>query len=146
PTQVNYLIPAGTASGAATVTITSGNGSVSTGSVEIAVVAPGLLSANASGQGVVAGVALRVKADGSQIYEPIARFDPAQNRFVPDPIDLSGTNEQVFLVLYGSGIRFRSSLSAVTVTIGGLNQPVLFAGQVEGLAGLDQINIGPISR
>ena len=40
--QVNYLTPAGTALGAATVTITSGGGSVSIGNVTIAAVAPGM--------------------------------------------------------------------------------------------------------
>jgi uncharacterized protein (TIGR03437 family) len=109
PAQVNYLIPAGTAAGAATAPITSGDGKVSTGVVQIAAVAPGLFSANASGQGVASGVALRVKADGTQIYEPIARFDQAQNRFVAVPIDLGpnlgNATDQVFLILYGTGLR-----------------------------------------
>ncbi len=105
PTQVNYLVPAGTAAGAATAPITSGDGKVSTGVVQIAAVAPGLFSANASGQGVAAGVALRVKADGTQSYEPIAEFNQAQNRFVAKPIDLGPANDQVFLILYGTGLR-----------------------------------------
>ncbi|MGH9842948.1 MAG: Kelch repeat-containing protein [Blastocatellia bacterium] len=146
PTQINYLMPAETAAGAATITVKSGDGIISVGTALISLATPSLFTANANGQGVAAGVALRVKADGTQVYEPITRFDSTQNRFVPEPIDLSNANEQVFLVLYGSGIRYRSSLSAVTATIGGLNHPVLFAGAVEGLAGLDQINVGPLSR
>jgi uncharacterized protein (TIGR03437 family) len=110
PAQVNYLIPAGTAAGAATVVITSGDGKVSTGVVQIAAVAPGLFSANASGQGVASGVALRVKADGAQTYEPIARFDQAQNRFVAVPIDLGPATDQVFLILYGTGLRHQSNV------------------------------------
>jgi hypothetical protein len=31
---------------------------------------------------------VRVKGDGTQIYEPVARFDPAQNRFAAVSIDL----------------------------------------------------------
>jgi uncharacterized protein (TIGR03437 family) len=58
--QVNFLIPAGTATGVATITITSGNGIVSTGTVRIAPVAPGLFAANADGQGVAVASALRV--------------------------------------------------------------------------------------
>jgi uncharacterized protein (TIGR03437 family) len=141
PAQVNYLIPAGTAAGAATVVITSGDGKVSTGVVQIAAVAPGLFSANASGQGVASGVALRVKADGTQTYEPIARFDQAQNRFVALPIDLGPATDQVFLILYGTGFRNRSALAAVACKIGGADAEVLFAGAAPGFVGLDQSNV-----
>ena len=141
PAQVNYLIPTGTAAGAATVTMTSGNGAVSTGVVQIATVAPGLFSANASGQGVAAGVALRVKADGAQVFEPIARFDQSQNRLVAIPIDLGPEGEQVFLILYGTGFRFNSALPAVTCGIGGVNAEALYAGVAPGFVGLDQTNV-----
>jgi uncharacterized protein (TIGR03437 family) len=146
PTQINYLMPAETVAGPATVTVRGGDGSLSVGSVQIAPAQPTLFTANASGQGVLAGVALRVKADGTQVYEAVARFDPAQSRFVATPIDLGPENEQVYLIPYGSGIRYRSSLSAVMLTIGGINQSVLYAGPVEGLVGLDQLNIGPLTR
>jgi uncharacterized protein (TIGR03437 family) len=139
--QVNFQIPPGTAIGAATFTITSGNGSVSVGSAPIATVAPGLFAANASGQDVAAGVVVRVKAGGSQVFEPVARFDPTQNKFVTEPIDLGPESDRVFLILYGTGIRFQSSLSAVTVRVGGVDTPVLFAGAAPGFVGLDQINV-----
>ncbi|MGH9844694.1 MAG: hypothetical protein ACREEM_38745, partial [Blastocatellia bacterium] len=141
PTQVNYLIPAGTAARAATVTITSGDGKVSTGVVQIASVASGLFSANASGQGVAAGVALRVKADGTQSYEPIAEFNQAQNRFVAKQIDLGPTTDQVYLILYGTGFRNRSALAAMACKIGGVDAEVLFAGDAPGFVGLDQSNV-----
>ncbi len=141
PAQVNYQIPPGTAPGAATVTITSGAGAVSAGTVNIANVAPGLFSANASGQGVAAAVVFRRRADGSESFEPVAQFDAAQNRFVATPVDLGPATDQVFLILYGGGFRFRSSLSATTVTIGGVNSEVLFAGDAPGFVGLDQCNV-----
>jgi uncharacterized protein (TIGR03437 family) len=141
PGQVNYLIPAGTANGAATVTVTSGDGTVSTGTLNIVSVAPSLFSANASGQGVASGVVLRVKADGSQVFEPLATLDAAQNRFVAVPIDVSNTNEQVFLVLFGTGFRQVSRLADVTVRIGGQDAEVSFAGPQGGFAGLDQLNV-----
>ncbi|MGH9853423.1 MAG: hypothetical protein ACREBD_26580, partial [Blastocatellia bacterium] len=140
PGQVNYLMPVGTSPGAATVTITSGNGKLSLGAVQIASVAPGLFTANANGQGVAAAVALRVRSDGSQVFEPVARFDAATGRFVPVPIDLGPPTEQVFLILYGTGFRQASALSAVTCKIGGTDVEVLFAGEVAGLVGLDQSN------
>ncbi len=141
PGQINYLIPAGTALGTATITVTSGDGSVSTGTARIAAVAPALFSANASGQGVASAVVLRVKADGAQVYESVSRFDQTQNRFVPAPIDLGPENEQVFLLLFGTGFRHPSSLSNVAAKIGGLDVQALYAGQQGGFAGLDQINL-----
>ena len=62
--QVNYLIPAGMATGLAAVRITSGDGDISTGVVDIASVSPGLFTANATGGGVAAGSVLRVAEDG----------------------------------------------------------------------------------
>ena len=142
PTQVNYQIPAGTAAGAATVTITSGNGAISNGVAFIQAVAPGLFTANGNGQGVAAALALRVKADGSRQFESIAQFDAAQNKFVGRPLDLGPEGEQVFLILFGTGIRHRSSLSAVIATIGCAYSEVSFAGvPPAGFVGLDQVNV-----
>ena len=141
PAQVNFLVPTGTAAGAATVTITSGDGSISVGTTQIASVVPGLFSANSNGQGVAAAVVLRVKANGDRIYEAISRFDAAQQRFVAVPIDLGPDTDAVYLILYGTGIRFRSALSAVTASIGGTNASVLYAGGDTGFVGLDQVNV-----
>ncbi len=140
PTQVNFQVPIGTAAGTAALTITSTDGSVSTGLLPIASVAPGVFAANANGQGVLAGVALRVKADNSQVYESVAQLD-AQNKFVATPIDLGPESDQLFLILFGSGWRFRSSESNVKVSIGGVDVPVLYAGLAPGLIGADQINV-----
>jgi uncharacterized protein (TIGR03437 family) len=143
--QVNYQAPVGTTAGNATMTVSSLSGFVSIGDIRIVSVAPGLFSANANGQGVAAAVALRVRGDGSQSFEPVAQFDAAQNRFVPAPIDLGpdleNASDQVFLILYGTGLRFRSDLSAVTATIGGASSEVLFAGATPGFVGLDQVNL-----
>lgn len=141
PTQVNYQIPADTAVGEATVIITSGDGRVSTGMVNIASVGPGLFSAASSGQGVAAAVVLRVKANGAQSYEPTAQFDAAWGRFVAMPIDLGGESDQVFLLLYGSGFRHHNGLAGVTVILGDVETAALFAGEVREYAGLDQLNL-----
>ena len=141
PTQVNYQIPAGVAPGPATITITSSDGAVSSGATQIAPVAPGLFSANASGQGAPAATALRVKADGSQSFEPVAQFDPAQNKFVAIPLDLGPETDQVFLILFGTGIRNRSTLSAVSAKFGGVDGQVTFADAQGGFVGLDQVNL-----
>jgi uncharacterized protein (TIGR03437 family) len=138
PTQLNFQIPAGTALGAATITVTNGGGVLSAGTVSIGNVAPGLFTANASGNGVAAAVALRVLGNGSQQYEPVARFDVASNRFVTTPLDLGASDEQVFLILYGTGFRRRVLTSA---TLGGTAAQVAFSGAQPDLAGLDQANV-----
>ncbi|MCI0389223.1 MAG: PKD domain-containing protein [Acidobacteria bacterium] len=146
--QVNHQMPSGTAVGMATVTVTSGDGTVSIGRVQVAAVAPGLHSANFSGVGVANGELLRIRADGSQSSEPVAQFDPAQNRFVGRPIDLGPATDQVFLILYGTGFRFRSSLSAVSAKIGGEDAQVVHAGPSDATGsglifgpGLDEVRL-----
>jgi uncharacterized protein (TIGR03437 family) len=141
PAQVNYQVPPGTAAGPALVTITSSDGKVSSGTTLISALAPGLFSANADGQGVAAAVALRVKADGAQSFEPVSRFDAAQNKFVAAPIDLGPEGEQVFLLLFGTGLRGHAGLPTVKVKIGGVDAETLFLGPQGGFVGLDQGNI-----
>ena len=141
PSQINYLVPTGTLPGPGIITVVSGDGTISTGTLNIATVAPAFFSTNANGQGLASAVALRIKSDGQLIYEPISRFDTTSSRYVPVPIDLGPATDQVFLVAYGTGWRFRSSLSAVNATIGGLSSEVLFAGAADGFVGLDQCNL-----
>jgi uncharacterized protein (TIGR03437 family) len=141
PNQVNYLVPSGTGLGPALVTVTSASGNIATDKVQIAQVAPGLFSADGTGRGLAAAVVLRVKADGKQSYEPIGQFDPVQSKFVALPIDLGGASDQVFLILFGTGLRNRSSLANVKTQIGGTDVPVAFAGAQGTLTGLDQINL-----
>ena len=140
PTQINFQLPPGMVNGAATVTVTSSDGVLSIGTIQITSVGPGLFSADASGRGLAAATVLRIKADGSQVYEPVARFDPATNKFAAVPIDVSVAGQQVYLILFGTGFRQRSALSAVSVKLGGVDGQVLFAGAQGGLIGLDQLN------
>jgi len=55
-------------------------------------------------------------------------------------------SEQVYLILYGAGFRFRNSLADTAVRVGGVDVATLFAGAAPGFVGLDQINLGPIPR
>jgi uncharacterized protein (TIGR03437 family) len=141
PGQVNLLIPAGTATGLATISITSASGTTTTGKIRIEAVAPGLFSANADGKGVAAALTVRAKADGSQTTELVFRYDAAQNKRVAVPIDLRPQNEQVVLLLFGTGLRFNSGLAGVSVKIGGQDCEVLYAGPQGEFAGLDQVNV-----
>ncbi len=141
PGQINYQIPPGTAIGAATVTVINGAGNRAVGSVQITQVAPGLFSANADGAGVVAAIAMRAQADGAVSYEAVAQLDEAQQRFVAAPLSLGPDTDQVYLMLFGTGLQHRSSLDNVKVIIGGEEAEVLYAGPQGGFVGLDQINV-----
>lgn len=140
PTQVNYLVPRTLASGPAIVTITNELGIISTGTIFVKAVEPGLFAANADGRGPAAAVIQRVRADNSQSYEPVVRFDTATNRFVTVPIALGAESEQVFLVLFGTGFRSRSSVANVKVFVGGVEATVTDALAQPEYAGLDQVN------
>ncbi|HKX31645.1 MAG TPA: hypothetical protein VJ302_28410, partial [Blastocatellia bacterium] len=139
PTQVNFLIPPEVVEGYALITVFLPSNRRLTELVRITKVAPGIFTANANGQGVPSAVALRV-INEQQTYEPVSRFDAAQNKFVPVPIDLGDASNQVFLILFGTGIHGRSALDQVSVKIGGIEAPVRFAGP-QGMPGLDQLNV-----
>ncbi len=139
PSQVNYQIPAGASVGVAELGVYNGDRLVATGTIPIVLASPGLFSANSSGEGVPAALLLRVRGD-AQIYEPLARYDAQQQRFVPVPIDLGPESDQVFLILYGTGFR-ASGTTGVTVTIGDETSEVLYIGPAPGFAGLDQANV-----
>ena len=136
PAQVNFLIPAGTASGRATVVLV--NGSVrGTGEVIIGATAPGIFTANSSGSGTAAALAFRLRSNQSTSYESIVRVAAGTGQLEPAPIDLGPEGDQVYLLLYGTGWRRRSNL---TLTIGGTPVPVQFSGAHPDLVGLDQVN------
>jgi hypothetical protein len=111
--QVNFVIPSGAAPGKATVTVTSLAGN-QTAQFTIAKVAPGLFTANQNGSGVPVGQIVLVHADGSQTVENLATL--SGSTFVATLIKLASTTDQVFLQLYGTGIRHAAK---VTATIGG---------------------------
>lgn len=140
PTQINYQIPHGVATGLVTVTIADSQGIVATEQTQILTIAPGLFTANSTGGGVPAAVALRIKSNGSQIYETVAQYDQTQGRFVPIPIDLDDTTDQVFLVIFGTGFR-NGDRSVIDARIGDRLADVVFSGPQPDFTGLDQVNI-----
>lgn len=149
PGQINYQIPADTAAGLANVVVSNNGQTVSQGTIQVANVALSLFTADASGRGAPAGLLLRVKANGEQVYESLARFDAGQNRLVPATI-VRRIGEQLFLILFGSGVRQAPETDgnpgngvaeSLSVTIGGFNAPVIYAGAAPGYVGLEQINI-----
>jgi uncharacterized protein (TIGR03437 family) len=139
PTQVNYQIPPGTSLGGALVTVTAEDGTVSIGTIQVVEVAPDLFSANSTGSGPAIGNVVRVKAGGAQSEESLARF--VNEKWELLPLDLGPPTDEVFLILFGTGIRFRKDPPQVSATIGGATARVDYAKNQCCFVGLDQINL-----
>jgi len=142
PGQINYLIPAGAAIGKAAVTVTTSGGMLQ-GALLVSNVAPAIATASADGKGVPAAQVYRRNVAGMTSVQPV--FMGSASAYTPAPISLSTASDQVYLMLYGTGIR-RHSLNPVIATLGGIRVPVTFAGAQSQFPGLDQVNIGPLPQ
>ena len=141
PNQINFLLPSGLVEGSAAVRVFRKGNVVARGSANVETVAPGLFTTNADGKGAPAAMALRVAAGGAQSPLEVYRCGAAPGSCAPVPIDLGAATDQVILELFGTGIRGRSALTAVTARIGGQDAEVQYAGPQGGFAGLDQVNV-----
>jgi len=137
PSQINFIIPSGTAPGPASFGINSA-GPLAAGMVQN--VAPTLFSADGTGKGVAAASAIQVQAANPQLQGTVPVFQCGSAGCSSIPIPL-GVDTPIYLSLYGTGIRNRSSLSNVQVTIGGISVPVQYAGPQPDFSGLDQVNV-----
>jgi len=140
PGQINFEIPAGTAIGNATLSLTNKSGTRSLGTVLVAATAPALFSANGDGKGVAAATAVEtVLPTTHQSSVPVFTCDkPGSCKTVPIRV---GIDTPIYISFYGTGIRGRTSLADVTVTIGGVDAPVSYAGPQDTYPGLDQVNV-----
>jgi uncharacterized protein (TIGR03437 family) len=140
-TQLNYIVPAGTATGLAKVTIATGGGLVLSQPLDIQTVFP---------------IVFQYPYDASVDYQPrpVAQLVRLRNgeqtvELVTRQIDMGPDSDQVFLVLFGTGLRHRTSLASVRVTLRAISEdllvevdaPVEYAGPQNEFAGLDQVNV-----
>lgn len=128
PGQVNYQIPAGTASGPAFITITTGSGFVSTGVMTVLDASPAVFTLNQSGSGAAAAL------------DAIT--------FAGSPFNAKrSTGEANILAFYGTGFgqditdQNGDASGSVTCLIDGQPASVLYAGRAPGYIGLNQLNI-----
>ena len=141
-TQINFVVPDGTAIGAATVTVAKSGPIAGTGTIQVAAVAPGLFTANGDGKGAAAAIVLNAPATGAQTWQYAAACGTTAGSCVTAPIDLGAATDQVFLALFGTGIRgYKTGIAA---TIGGTAAAPAFAVQPQ-YPGMDQVNL-PIDR
>lgn len=139
PEQINFVVPGDLPSGPAAIRVMQRGQAIAEGQVNIAPVSPALYTANANGSGVPAALAWFVPGIGPRSAPPV--FQCGTSGCVPALLDLGGESDQLFLELYGTGIRNRTSLSAVRAQIGGVDAEVQYAGANGGFIGLDQVNV-----
>jgi uncharacterized protein (TIGR03437 family) len=142
PAQINFVVPDGTAAGAATFQANNGS-TTQSATATVQPVAPTLFSMNSTGSGVAAATAIRTQAGNPGPQFPVPVFQCDSSGCVSVPIDV-GLDTPVFVSFFGTGIRGLSSLANVTVKINDISVPVLYAGPAPGFTGLDQVNVGLI--
>jgi uncharacterized protein (TIGR03437 family) len=138
PTQINFVVPDETSPGVATLKETNGS-TTKTFSATVQSVVPTLFSMSSTGTGVAAATALQTQANG-QLQSSVSVFQCSFLVCTSVPIVL-GADTPIYVSFYGTGIRGRSSLSNVHLTIGGTDVPVQFAGAQTTYPGLDQVNV-----
>jgi uncharacterized protein (TIGR03437 family) len=128
PGQINFLIPQATASGTATITVTTNGSVLASGKFTIAASAPSIYTVNASGTGL-ANAFIQTPSGFSFSYTP--------GSLAPAPIDVSSGAAYITFAGTGSGV------GAASMTIGSTSVPVQIFPYA-GFAGLDQIIAGPV--
>lgn len=128
-TQINLVLPPNLPAGRLLITLRRGEDPAAQADAQVEQAAPALFTADFTGTGPPAAVALRVAADGTR-----------SSSLASSPIDLGGPADRTFLLLFGTGFRYAAP-SSVVVRANGVDLRVVgFAAQSE-YAGLDQINV-----
>ena len=132
PSQINYVVPANVDPGTAVIKVMNGAAVVANGTVAIENVSPGIFTVSANGKGAPAA---QTTFDGVT-FQAVTNADGSARA-----LSVGAATRPNYLVLYGTGLRRRSSLSNARVMIGGVQCEVTFLGAHPRLAGLDQMNI-----
>ena len=143
PDRVNFVVPAETPTGAASVSVSVPGASSESLEISVGGTAPGLFSANLSGAGVAAAEILRVAPDGTETREPAFARDPETGTYAAVALGLGGDEDQAFLVLCGTGMRRAAASSA---QIGGEAVSIRAISPQPGSAGVDLVEAGPLPR
>jgi uncharacterized protein (TIGR03437 family) len=143
PTQINFQMPYEVQGGSAQVTVTLANLTSAPVTIPVAASAPGIFTADSSGQGqgvVVNAVTNVLAAPAGSI--PGANTQPiAKGQFAT--IYASGLGAVTNPPASGapaSGTNLSTTIQLVTVNLGGVAVTPSFAGLVPGLVGLYQVN------
>ena len=144
PSQINFFVPPEVAAGQGRVRVERADRETAEHALEIAAVAPALFSANGDGRGPAAGIWVIVRADGRLETQFAFTPDrPSGSRAAAAPI-VSSPSDQVFLMLFGTGIRGGASETAALID--GAPAPTAWVGPQGEFLGLDQVNLGPLDE
>ena len=133
PKQINYRVHENAAVGIATVSFIAGGVTVP-GYLNIVSNYPGIFKASADN--LAAAQVARIQA-GKTVYNSVVTTSP-NGTLAAAPIALGPASELATLILYGTGL---NGAKDVTVTIGGMQAQVAYAGPQGTYPGLDQINV-----
>ena len=139
PNQVLFLVPATVAVGTAQITLSNpviGGGQIAN-NVEIANVAPGLLTVN--GTGLAASEAVQATPGGTQTSQ-LGYMTDSNGAVVANPIAMGTGTTSTYLLLFGTGIA-KAGTALNTATVNGVAATVTYAGPAGADSGLDQVNI-----
>lgn len=126
--QVNYQIPAGTATGTANITITNSDGIGATGEINVVATAPALFTLSGTGTGAAAAV--------DALTGAAAPFNATQANGQPNIIAFFGTG------LGADATDVDGNVSAsVTARLDGNPVTLQYAGRAPGLTGANQFNV-----
>ena len=142
PNQVMFLVPATVAIGTAQVSVSNSFGPFGTNSqtsngIEIATVAPGILTINGS-PGLAAAEAVLVS--GATQTPQLSFATDSNGATIANPITVGTGTSSTYLLLFGTGIA-KAGTALTTATVNGLAATVTYAGPAGADSGLDQVNI-----
>jgi uncharacterized protein (TIGR03437 family) len=136
--QINFEVPAAVAGGQTLFSVIRQDGTRADTALTVQLVAPALFTASMTGNGPGAGVWLRTETNGRLTQGPLAT---CSGPLVCQAVKVETSDRPVYLSLFGTGFRNRSSLDAVRVTIGSKPSRAVYAGAQPEFAGLDQLNV-----
>jgi uncharacterized protein (TIGR03437 family) len=139
PTEVLILTPEAAALGPAQIQVQADGGQTWQADTEFVQVSPGLMTV--SSDGLPRGYFVSVAPDGSSTVGDLVSQDPETGAFSALPLDMGPEDQQVFIILYGTGFRGASSVDAAQATIGGLPAKVVEIAGNADFPGLDQVRI-----
>ncbi|MCC6264489.1 MAG: hypothetical protein IT169_13000 [Bryobacterales bacterium] len=138
PGQVNFLVPVEAPNGGGFLSVIRDDKGGPPHSVTIESTAPALFTTNADGKGAPSGYVIRALGE-RQERDEIA-YCPEGGPCTPLPLISTDLNEDVFLILFGTGFR-NDRRSVPEARIGTAMAEVTYFGPHPDFAGLDQINV-----
>ncbi|HKQ76045.1 MAG TPA: CHRD domain-containing protein [Blastocatellia bacterium] len=125
--QANFLLPLSIPAGPAAVNVVARDGTVTRGTLNVALSSPSLFTANQTGIGAPAAVA---STDGTNFNLLLGNPDGTPRAIPPGS----------FVMLFGTGMNFGSTALTNAVRIGTTDITPMFVGAM-GMAGLTQCNL-----